>query len=137
MNLLEKCLDNFLKFQWFVYTLVGGMIPVGVRFLVAYNFNLENKLDIKDLLFASLAMNISNFSLLTNDDHKLKSIFSAASGMLLVFISVAIGIYMAKENEKLHHPAANWIFTGLMFIVSIGLSYTANFTAIKTKEDAN
>lgn len=139
MRLRKILLQNHSKLQWFIITIVAGTLPVFVRLYVGLNNNIDSLFDIKDILFAALAINISNFSLFTNDDYELKSLIAWASGILLVFITLAISHYMEKDGLKvpMPYPYINGIISWGLFGGSVSLSYFANLSSFNSKVNAN
>jgi hypothetical protein len=121
MGFINKLLSiSEQKWLWWVGTLIGSFVPVICRLI-----NGDHPLvDIKDILFAGLAMNICNLPLLTNDsfNHKLKvGIFSAG---LIFFIGLFLGKFLNTEGINLN-DFRTWISVVLVW-VSIMLSREIN-----------
>lgn len=55
------------KWAWYIGTLIGSFIPIILRFLISLDSEISS-FDIKDLLFAGLAMNLSNLSLVNGKE---------------------------------------------------------------------
>src|SRR5688572_5147167 len=85
------------KWNWYMCTLIGSLIPMGLRFFISLDYQI-NMFDIKDMLFAGLAMNLSNLGLLNNNKFKQKDRIGVLSGFFIVFISVALGVSFVDED---------------------------------------
>jgi hypothetical protein len=120
------------KWIWYLLTFGGSFIPFLARLLVSLEFPI-NSFDIKDILFAGLAMNLSNFNL-TNIEESKKSRLIIFSGLSIFFIGLIIGIFLCAEYKE---PANNNIYllklVSYAFVAfSIRTSYNANSYSFKT-----
>jgi len=107
-------------------TLVGSMLPVILRFVTSLDLDIS-KYDIKDFLFAGLAINLNNFNLITSEKLEAKIVFSMLSAFAIVVLAFLLGVFIGTEVVK---PAPSFIclslFTAIFFLGSIYLSYEAN-----------
>lgn len=135
MGFIEKYIEgNFYKWIWFLGTLIGSLLPILARLFACLAFEI-NYFDIKDVLFAGLAMNLSNLSLIGSKRFKMKPIIALASGIFIFLLSMLIAIFLCAENK----PPNNYQFIlniiSLIFVAgAVFLSYTANNYVFKNSK---
>jgi len=117
---------NEAKLLWYIVIIFSSCIPAIMRFIIGLDLNIS-KYDVKDVLFAGLAINLSNFNLINAKKLPIKSIFVTSSALLIAFIGMIIGVFLCLEAQT-KTPAMHWLN-----VVSIGLvlgsaavSYQAN-----------
>jgi hypothetical protein len=79
MGLFEKLQGSDDKWMWYFLTLFASFIPVILRLLVSFDLPIQGY-DIKDFLFAGLAMNLSNLSLIGHKE------FDRKLAIALIFV---------------------------------------------------
>lgn len=97
MNIFERIERNEYKWMWFVFTLIGSFLPMGFRYLASLGFNVSS-FDIKDLLFAGLALNISNLTLAGSQRSDTRVVMAGVSFFMSLIIAVFIVIFMCNEE---------------------------------------
>jgi hypothetical protein len=113
------------KWNWYMCTLAGSMIPMALRFFISLDYEI-NMFDIKDVLFAGLAMNLSNLNLMRNEFEERERI-AVLSAIFIIFISVALGASFIDESSSIKKPFV-WskiISVGIV-LGSVWASYKAN-----------
>ncbi len=133
MSLIEKYIEgNESKWIWFTLTLIGSLIPLILRFLVSLAFPIQS-FDIKDLLFAALAINLSNFNLIGSRNFKTKTIIVIFSALLIIFISSTLGVFLCTEANT-HQVSFLKLKTIsiVFFLASVYMSFEANNYVFKT-----
>jgi hypothetical protein len=114
------------KAIWYFFILGGAFIPIFVRLIVTADFPVEH-LDIKDVLFAGLAMTISNFNLIGSEKVKYKSIIFGFSAACILFTGLIIAEFLFDDIKQLH---SNFYYlTRISYacvFASIVLSYITN-----------
>ncbi|MBV8252678.1 MAG: hypothetical protein JO154_08725 [Chitinophaga sp.] len=107
-------------------TLVGSMLPIILRFVTSLDLDI-GRYDIKDFLFAGLAINLNNFNLITSEKVEAKIIFSTISAFAIVVLAFLLGVFIGTEVVK-PAPAFIWLsfIAVICFLGSAYLSYEAN-----------
>jgi len=125
---LEKSTNRWL---WFFGIFIGSFIPVGLRLFIGHDYK-TTEFDIKDLLFAALAMNLSNLSLVTGKKFETKILIVLVSTLFIVLIAYGLGAFLTDEAAKTK-PTGSWLFnSSIVFsILSILVSFEANNYTIK------
>lgn len=119
------------KWIWFLGTLVGGFLPVFGRLIVGLSIPIE-LFDIKDVLFAGVAMNLSNFTLVGYKEVQNKVLIIFASALFTFFMSFLIAIYLCSgENTPKHYIILNFLSCSFC-AASIFLSWVSNKKVAET-----
>jgi hypothetical protein len=112
---------------WFIIIVFGSFIPVFARFVVTMDYPHAIHLDIKDVLFSGLAMNISNFPLIGSRKLKYKGIIFGSSVFCIIAIAVGIGVFLSNETNHIDNELSNLRCISFVFVLgSIIVSYFAN-----------
>jgi len=130
MGLFGDLKSNLNKTKWFYFTVVVSFLPIIFRILVWTDFTI-NIFDIKDLLFASLAINISNLSLVSGKDfdQRISTIlFSLSFAVAFAFL---LGIMLVCEAVRVQTNILNWLAV-LASVLTIYKSYEANNYVFET-----
>lgn len=135
MNPIKKYIEgNEYKWFWFFLTFGGSCLPIIARFLCGLSSSIEI-FDIKDVLFAGLAMNLSNLNLVGNKKIEAKVVISLLSVALIFLCTLIIGIFLCTENSI---DSTNGllslkqglcilkVLSGILVAFSIYWSYNAN-----------
>ena len=112
---------------WFFCTLLASFMPCIVRYAISLGVHIES-FDIKDILFATLAIVISNFTLV-GSQKKLeeRKLIIVASGFLLIPVVCFTANFLFNENNHNFQPPTQMIFgTYLFCIVAVITSFSAN-----------
>ncbi|HVZ95749.1 MAG TPA: hypothetical protein VG847_02660 [Chitinophagaceae bacterium] len=120
------------KWLWFSLTILCSFIPCIARAIAATNLDISY-FDTKDLIFAGIAINLSNFSLISSHiKFELKTLLSVFSTLANLFLAVILGILLSDDNNKNAHSTM-WLSIFCIIIVgfSVYLSYDANDYIIK------
>jgi len=130
MGLFEAIRKNDNKWTWFILTVVASLLPVLFRFLAWTDFNIKI-FDIKDLLFAGLAINLSNLNLVGSKEFDEKINIVLFSVLFIILFSFVLGIMLICEAFKAHTTILNWLsIAGTDF--SIYQSFEANNYVFKS-----
>lgn len=117
---------NESKLIWYFAIVISSSIPMILRFLTSLDLKISS-FDIKDVLFAGLAMNLSNFNLISSKKFSFKVIFALFSATLITIIGFCLGILFCCESQS---PAPNLsgltLCSCLLLAGSFALSYQAN-----------
>lgn len=126
MGIFESAEKNDYKWLWFILTFFGSFIPLILRFITSLDFNIPS-FDIKDLLFAGLAMNLSNLNLVGSKKFDTKLIIVLFSALFIILIAFALGVFLRNEADK-SDVSTFWLKTcSTIFVgLSIYVSYEAN-----------
>lgn len=119
--------SNKKVWQYFAITLFISYLPAICRFFVSLGSEIS-WYDTKDTLFASLALLLSNFTLV-GDDETVSSRMGILFGSLaLMFPIITMSIVlMINEKNPNYHESASLITGNLIFaIVSGFVSFSAN-----------
>lgn len=124
MRVFERYMNSAqYKWNWYMCTLVGSMIPVLMRFFISLDCGIA-MFDIKDLLFAGLAMNLSNLSLLNSRKMKQNDRIGFLSGLFILFISAFLGLFFFQEDPTIKTELSKLkIVSSVLVVSSIWLSY--------------
>lgn len=125
MGLFEYFAKSDHKWFWFFATFVASLIPVACRFIASLASEI-NALDLKDVLFAGLALNLSNLNLVGDKTMDKKNIIVYLSVILLIIIAVILGIYFANENKLRNISIMLDLFSITFVGASVYVSYSAN-----------
>lgn len=132
MSLIEKyIMKSENKWLWFIITICGSFIPLIFRYVVSLGFPTTSNFDIKDVLFAGLAMNLSNFNLLSSKNFKAKVVIALLSSIMIAVIAVLISIFLAKENDKINSLTLLQLLSVIFVLFSIYMSYETNNFVLK------
>jgi hypothetical protein len=132
MGLFEAIRRNDYKWAWFILTLIASISPIICRFIVWCDFKI-NLFDIKDLLFAGLAINLSNLNLVGSKNFDEKVLIVMSSIIFLTFFAFIIGVALATEAIK-DTPkiiCLDWLSV-IVAALSIYVSFEANNYVFKT-----
>ncbi len=113
---------------WFFCTIAGSFIPCWVRFYMVVTGDSVNTFDIKDVMFACLAILISNFTLI-NSSRTLggRNIIINLTWFLLVGIISWMNTFIRQENNPNYHPSNLFeLLIYLFTIIAVTTSYFAN-----------
>ena len=139
MGFIERFIEKKEnKWLWYLLTFIGSFLPLIVRFLVSGGFSSVNNFDIKDVLFAGIAMNLGNFNLLGGSKIEAKVVIAILSTILMLVIALIVGIFLAVEsnvNDKNHFILLK-SSSCVLVAISIFMSYTANNYALKNSPHA-
>ncbi|HYF29959.1 MAG TPA: hypothetical protein VD993_02460 [Chitinophagaceae bacterium] len=129
MSVFEKYLNCAqYKWNWYVYTLAGSMLPVILRFFISLDCGIK-MFDIKDFLFAGLAMNLSNLTLIGSDnlDAVTRERIAVVSGLLILFIAAFLGLLFYEEDPGIRKPFFWMKVLAAGFVAaSVATSYRTN-----------
>lgn len=122
------------KWMWFLGICVASFIPVILRYIIGCDHNAP-EFDIKDLLFAALAMNLSNLSLATGNRIDAKIMIAIVSGLFICFIGYALGVFLTDEADKTKVTGSLLFDCSVVFsLLSIAVSFEANNYTIKNSK---
>lgn len=133
MGLIEKYIEgNESRWIWFITTLFGGFIPLILRFFISLGIPI-NPFDFKDILFAGLAMNLSNLNIFGNKNFKTSVVIAVISGAFMISISCFLGVFLCKESTNLQSSMI-WLkcISGVFVAISIKINYEAHNYFSKT-----
>jgi len=131
MALFEFFEKSSFKWIWFFGILISSFIPLILRAWIGYSYNII-KFDIKDLLFAALAMNLSNFNLVNGRKPDVRIIILFISGFIIVLVGVALGNLFRDEAEKTNAIPPVLFYSSIVFsILSVVVSFEANNYTLK------
>ena len=132
MNLIATIDKYKSQVSWLILTFFASFLPAILRFITS-NFCNINPFDIKDVLFAGIAFNLANFSIISVKDFPEKGqILLISLGQLLIITAILV-LYLSEENDK----NAAFHFTpflfGMLFSVCSGVyCYLVNDLVVKT-----
>lgn len=136
MDFIKRFVEaNTYKWVWFLGTLIGSLLPIFGRLFASMAFEIKS-FDIKDALFAGLAMNLSNLTLIGSKSSrtlKVKGFLAMASGAFIFFLSLLIAIFLCAENSE--ETSLINVLKAIALAFSVGavfLSYSANNYVFKT-----
>jgi|GEM_PF-1848677 len=108
------------------FILFGSLFPAIVRLMISLDLNII-RYDIKDYIFAGLAINLSNFNLIKGHRLETQLVYTTLSVFLIFLLGCILGVFLGFEIIK---PAPNlpWLtcFAIILFLGSVYLSYEAN-----------
>lgn len=130
MGLFGGLKINLSKTKWFYLTIVVSFLPLIFRFLVWTDFTI-NIFDIKDLLFASLAINLSNLSLVSGKDFDERINTILFSVVFAVAFAFLLGIMLMCEALRAETNILNWLAV-CASVLTIYKSYEANNYVFET-----
>lgn len=132
MGLFEAIRRNDYKWAWFILTFIASISPILCRVIVWCDLSI-NVFDIKDLLFAGLAINISNLNLVGSKSFDEKVLIVMASIIFITFFAFIIGVVLATEAMK-HAPVIICLdfLAVLVALASFYVSFEANNYVFKT-----
>lgn len=132
MGFFSKIEGKHTTWIWFVITILCSFIPCIARAIASTNLDISC-FDTKDIIFAGIAINISNFQLISSHIKiEPKILISLLSTIANLFLAVILGIILSDDsNTKAHSTFWLNIICILIVIVSIYLSYDANDYIIK------
>ena len=136
MSFIKKHIEgNENKWLWFSLSLLASLLPIFTRYCASLGSNTVASFDIKDLLFAGLAMNLANFNLVSAKKIKAKLAIIGLSAILIVVISVIVGIFLMAEPQPVQNNGLPLLrlISGALVIFSIFMSYCANDYVLNTK----
>jgi hypothetical protein len=119
------------QFTWFIYTVIGSLLPIAFRLLAATSGRIE-WFDYNEVLFAGIAMNLSNFALAGNINTVHREYIIGWSILFTIFLSVSIMAFLLDDGNSY-----NWIlfaFSILVVLLSIYINYFANQFLYKKSE---
>jgi hypothetical protein len=131
-----RWLHNFLfptehQSTWFIYTIIGSLLPIIVRFLAATTGRTE-WFDYTEVLFAGIAMNLSNFALAGNGDCAQREYIIGWSMIFTILLSASIMIFLLSDGSS-----NNWIaysFSFIIVLLSVYINFVANRLLFKKTE---
>ena len=129
VKLFRKIIEaNETRWLWFGGVLIGSFIPLILRLIVSLDIQEIASFDIKDCLFAGLAINLSNFNLLESSKYQFKLALGFLSTICILIIAVAIGVFLISETIT----QKNFLWLKLISVIvvtfSIRISYGLNFS---------
>ena len=121
---------HFLKGKerwiWFTVTLIGSFLPTIFRYFVGFGGEIE-QFDIKDVLFAGLAINLANFALINNLNVDEKTSIILMSAIFMVVLSVILCVFLAYETKSNFNGTVLDVWPYVLIAASALLSFSTNF----------
>jgi hypothetical protein len=132
MGLFEAIRKNDYKWAWFILTFIASVSPIICRVIISIDFKI-NLFDIRDLLFAGLALNLSNFNLVGSKKFDDKILIVLSSIIFITCFAFIIGVVLASEAIKNPpaHTFLDWLSV-IVAILSVYVSFEANNYVFKT-----
>jgi hypothetical protein len=113
--------------MWYFLTLFASFIPVILRLLVSFDLPIQGY-DIKDFLFAGLAMNLSNLSLIGHKEFDRKLAIALISMTFILLIGFLIGLFLFNEAMNNKYPLPTLQVFSFVFVgISVYMSREANY----------
>jgi hypothetical protein len=114
------------KWAWYIGTLIGSFIPIILRFFISLDCEISS-FDIKDLLFAGLAMNLANFNLIAGKEVENQHKIAGLSVLWIIFISTVLGVFFHGESLDVKKNFYGLkITSGVIVLISTLASYATN-----------
>ncbi len=114
------------KWIWYLGTLFGSLLPMIIRLVISMDHKIPC-FDLKDFLFAGLAMNLSNLNLIGTKSFKYKTEIALFSTACIVIIAAVIGVLFADEANTEKNNLFGIKALSLLFVsLSIYVSFEAN-----------
>jgi hypothetical protein len=127
MNLIKWIGKYKDQVPWFFLTGVASFLPTILRFVVSTFYNIS-PFDIKDVLFAGIAFNLSNFSIVSVKDFPEKSQIIFISLFPLLIITTILALFLADEGNK------NAVFHIWPFSLGVVLSLSSGYYCYSVNE---
>ncbi|MCP9752841.1 hypothetical protein [Ferruginibacter sp. HRS2-29] len=134
MSKLERIINGQeKKWLWFCMTLIGSFIPVITRVIISSNTSLS-LIDIKDVLFGGLAMNLANLNFGKYKSKDFGNVMTALSVIAIFCLGIFIANVYTKEADNQECTNIFWFLAWMFTIGSIYLNWSINLHFIKTKK---
>jgi hypothetical protein len=126
MGLFEILGESNYKWMWFIATFVGSILPIILRFFLWCAYDVE-LLDVKDLLFAGLALNLANLTLVGHQSLTEKALIASFSGIFIVIFAFILGCVTRSEVYRINdNNTAFEIVSIIVVILSAYLNFETN-----------
>lgn len=132
MNLIRKLMEaDESKWLWFGGILIGSCLPMIIRFIISIDFQEISSFDIKDCLFAGIAINLSNINMVGIRDFRSKVSITYLSTISLVIIASCIAVFLMNEANPQQGLFGIKLISILVVIASTRISLFANHFSFK------
>jgi hypothetical protein len=131
MGFFDSIENNGQKWIWFFCTIIGSFIPIIFRIGLFAFMDHVDAFDFRDWMFAGLAINLSNLSLVGNKSFDRKVGVVIFSVSLIIGFSLVIGANIACTAAKIVMHNVNY-FSIAALILTVYVSFKANNYVFKT-----